>query len=157
MLKMFLVTVLAIILLFVMVVILLFAMIDSIMKPSKDEVVRIASPNNKIDAVLVETNGGATTSYGYEIYVIKRGKKTSGKPPVYLYGTARNENAYGANLRWGSDNLLVIEYLSTRFSKVRKSVIKVNGQRVLISIREGVSDPSAPSGGMLYNIQSKKL
>src|SRR3989339_512297 len=103
MLKMFLVTVLAIILLFVMVVILLFVMIDYMMKPSKDEVVRIASPNNKLDAVLVETNGGATTSYGYEIYVIKRGKKTSGKPPVYLYGTARNENAYGANLRWGSD------------------------------------------------------
>jgi hypothetical protein len=30
---------------------------------SKDEVARVSSPNGQIDAVLVETNGGATTSF----------------------------------------------------------------------------------------------
>jgi hypothetical protein len=34
-------------------------------EPSKDEVARNTSPTGKVDAVLLETNGGATTSFGY--------------------------------------------------------------------------------------------
>ncbi len=30
----------------------------------RDEVARVASPSGKVDAVVVETNGGATTSFG---------------------------------------------------------------------------------------------
>ncbi|MBL8397465.1 MAG: hypothetical protein JNL84_04855 [Candidatus Accumulibacter sp.] len=36
-------------------------------EPSKDEVARVVSPSGNIDAVLFETNGGATTSFGYEV------------------------------------------------------------------------------------------
>jgi hypothetical protein len=34
-----------------------------------DEVARATNPSGKVDAVLVERNGGATTSFGYNIYV----------------------------------------------------------------------------------------
>ena len=32
---------------------------------SRDEVARVASPYGGVEAVLIETNGGATTSFGY--------------------------------------------------------------------------------------------
>lgn len=67
-------------------------------EPSKDEVARVVSPSGKVDAVLVEINGGATTSFGYEVYVVERGAQPSGSPTVSLYGAVRNQHAYGANL-----------------------------------------------------------
>jgi hypothetical protein len=37
---------------------------------SRDEVARVASPDGRVEAVLIETNGGATTSFGYEVHVV---------------------------------------------------------------------------------------
>ena len=72
-------------------------------EPSKDEVARVVSPSGNIDAVLFETNGGATISFGYEVYVVEHGTQPSGSPVVLLYGAARNQHAYGANLSWPSN------------------------------------------------------
>jgi hypothetical protein len=33
---------------------------------------------------------------------------------AWLYGAGRNEDAYGANLKWTNDHELVIEYLKAR-------------------------------------------
>ena len=40
---------------------------------SRDEVAVVASPDRPLEAVLIETNGGATTSFGYEIWVREKG------------------------------------------------------------------------------------
>ena len=40
---------------------------------SKDEVARSAAPSGDVDGIIVETNGGATTSFGYEVHVVERG------------------------------------------------------------------------------------
>ena len=40
-----------------------------------DEVSRVSSPDGKVDAVLVETNGGATTSFGYRVFIATPGEK----------------------------------------------------------------------------------
>jgi len=69
---------------------------------SFDEVARVSNSNATVDAVLVETNGGATTSFGYEVLILPHGQqpKRSDHAVVSLYGAGRNDHAYGANLRW---------------------------------------------------------
>jgi hypothetical protein len=73
---------------------------------SHDEVARTWSPNGQVAAILFEENGGATTSFGYEVEL--GSKNGSGQKLVaQLYGAQRNEDAYGANLRWKTTTLLL--------------------------------------------------
>ena len=125
-------------------------------EPSKDEVARVVSPTGKIDAVLFETNGGATTSFGYEIYVVEHGAQPAGSPAISLYGAVRNEHAYGANLRWASPDSVAVEFLSAKSTKIKQQAQSIGTQSVHFSIHEGVIDNSAPSGGMLYNLRGRK-
>ena len=122
-------------------------------EPSKDEVARVASPSGIVDAVLFETNGGATTSFGYEVYVVEHGAKPSGSPAVSLYGAVRNEHAYGANLVWPSSDSLAVEYLSAKSAKLNTHTQSVGTQAIRFVLREGIADNTAPSGGMLYNLR----
>jgi hypothetical protein len=124
-------------------------------KPSDDEVARLASPSGYIDAVLVETNGGATTSFGYEVYVVKHGAKPSGTSAVSLYRALRNPQAYGANISWSSPNSLTVEYLSAQIAQVNTQTQSVGTTTVQFVLREGVTDNAAPPGGMLYNLQGR--
>jgi hypothetical protein len=41
---------------------------------SHDEVGRVSSPDRAVDAILVESNGGAITSFWYDIYLVPHGK-----------------------------------------------------------------------------------
>lgn len=125
-------------------------------EPSKDEVVRVKSPSGKVEAILIETNGGATTSFGYEVYVVECGAKPSSSPAVSLYGAVRNQNAYGANLVWSSSDSLVVEYLSVKSAKLNTRNQSVQTQAIHFTLREGVFDNSAPSGGMLYNLRRRQ-
>jgi hypothetical protein len=120
---------------------------------SKDEVARAISPTGKVDAVLLETNGGATTSFGYEIYTVEHRAQPSGSPAVSLYGAIRSQHAYGANLKWTSPDSVAVEFLSAKSAKIEKPVVSVGTQTVHLVIHEGVLDNAAPSGGMLYNLR----
>lgn len=119
---------------------------------SRDEVARVGSPDGRVDAVLVETNGGATTSFGYEIHVVEKGKSYR-EAVATLYGALRNDNAYGANLRWRTDSELMVEYQQARAEALEKSTVRVAGRDIRIVHRPGVSDSNAPAGGMLYNLE----
>ena len=119
---------------------------------SRDEVARVPSPDGRVDAVLMETNGGATTSFGYEVHVVEKGGPASDQV-ASLYGAGRNENAYGANLKWISGNELVVEYLDARDQTLERASVSVAGRAIKVSLRSGVSDPTAPAGGMLYNLE----
>jgi hypothetical protein len=110
------------------------------------------SPDGRVEAVLMETNGGATTSFGYEVHVVEKGRPASDQV-ARLYGAVRNENAYGANLKWISDNELVVEYLEARDQTLGLASVSVAGRAIKVSLRSGVSDPTAPAGGMLYNLE----
>jgi hypothetical protein len=118
----------------------------------RDEVARMPSPDGRVEAVLMETNGGATTSFGYEVHVVEKGRPASDQV-ARLYGAVRNENAYGANLKWISDNELVVEYLEARDQTLGRASVSVAGRAIKVSLRSGVSDPTAPAGGMLYNLE----
>jgi hypothetical protein len=120
----------------------------------RDEVARATSPSGKIDAVLVETNGGATTSFGYEVFVVPaQGSTWLHKRVAFLYAAARSEQAYGVNLKWAGPVDLTIEYLQARQEDLLLPNIAVAGEQVRVSLRSGVNDPKAPPGGMLYNLQ----
>jgi len=120
---------------------------------SRDEVARSHSPAGGVDAVLMETNGGATTSFGYEVYLVPAGEAARrGTRVASLYAAMRNENAYGANLRWADANTLVVEYLQARSAELTRRHLRIGGRRVRTILRAGVRDPNAPGGGMLYNL-----
>ena len=106
---------------------------------SKDEVARVVSPSGKVDAVLLETNGGATTSFGYEVYVVERGAEPIGEPAVFLYGAIRNQSAYGVNLKWESQKLSITSLLSWVIRSPGMSpswpYILITGQIKVISVK----------------------
>ena len=124
---------------------------------SRDEVARVTSPSGRIDAVLAETNGGATTSFGYKILLVPTGGKFSdGVEVASLYGATRNESAYGANLKWDGAQKLIVEYFKAKSEPSIKDTATVAEEQVQVSLRSGVKDPTAPAGGMLYNLEQRK-
>lgn len=123
---------------------------------SEDEVARVRAPNGRLDAVLLERNAGATTSFGYKVYVVPAGATARGTEAAFLYGAVRNSNAYGANLHWLSGDHLGIEYLQTKTGELKQPKVTTrDGSFVFVSLQPGVTDPSAPAGGMLYNLRGK--
>src|SRR5882672_11460937 len=133
---------------------LLFIMTACLSFPvSHDEVSRVPSNVGGLDAVLVETNGGATTSFGYLVYVVPHGTKPSERTEVaMLYGAVRNDQAYGANLKWEGSQLAV-EYRDARQAELRRPTVTIGSRTVTIVFRSGVTDSSAPAAGMLFNLE----
>jgi len=121
---------------------------------SSYEVERVAAPNGKVEAILTETNGGATTSFGYEVSIGSKATKSS-QTVASLYGAVRNTNAYGVNLSWAGNHLLRVEYLRAEAVHNVLNTVDVNGQQIEVKLQSGVEDPSAPPGGMQYNLQRR--
>ena len=123
---------------------------------SSDEVARTSEPAGRLDAVVVERNGGATTSFGYEVYVVPRGQRPyAGTLVADFYGAVRNESAYGVNARWAAGPQLVIEYLTAQMAALRHAETTIAGTSVQVVLRDSVRDSSAPPGGMLYNLRGR--
>jgi hypothetical protein len=137
-------------LVFCLVIALLYYVVFS---PSRDEVARIASPSGDLIATVVEINGGATTSFDYEVRIARTGLSLGSSKVASLYGAVRSESAYGVNLRWASNNILHIEYLDAQSAHLVPPGFLA--PTVQIIFMPGVSDPLAPSGGMLYNLQGR--
>lgn len=120
---------------------------------SHDEVIRLTSPGSPpLDALLIEVNGGATSTFKYDLFVVPKGSAASGEPVATLVGATRSEQAYGANLRWRGPAHLRVEYLQAR-SVRGGGAIEVNGQSIELELVSGVTDRSAPAGGMEYNLR----
>jgi hypothetical protein len=119
---------------------------------SRDEVARVWSPTGQVSAALFEENGGATTSFRYEVEL---GSKDGSERKVVarLYGATRNAGAYGANLRWENNTTLVIECLKTKAPATISSPINIGGQNVTSILHMGIVDKEAPAGGMEFNLR----
>lgn len=127
---------------------------------SFDEVARVSSPDGRAEAILVETDGGATTSFGYFVFVVPKGVELEKNDDKYivaqLYGASRNSSAYGANLSWPSRDRLRIEYLSARSTEVLEPNINFAGYDVTVELVSGIENPSAPPGGMIQHHIGKR-
>ena len=140
----------------VLVVIICAALLVYIVfRPGRNEVVRMESPDHAIVATLMEINGGATTSFGYDARLSENHPTSSGKRVAYLYGAVRSRNAYGANLRWTSESELNIEYLSAQHVDLEKGDTRIGSRIVHISLKPQVLDKAAPAGGMRYNLERR--
>lgn len=123
---------------------------------SEDEVARVLSPSGKVEAVLVETNGGATTSFGYRIFLVTKGQKwNKGVEVAFLYGAGRNDRAYGVNLKWSTAENLRVEYFKAKQADLLKKLVEIADQNITIELQDGIKDENAPAGGMLYNLQKQ--
>lgn len=123
----------------------------------RDEVARVASPSSQVEAVLVETDGDATTSFGYQVYLVPAGKTyEQGTQVASLCGAIRSARAYGANLKWDGPRWLAVEYQEAKSAKLLQDVATVDGERVEVMLRNGVTDEDAPPGGMLFNLRKQQ-
>jgi hypothetical protein len=116
---------------------------------SRDEVGVVRSPDGRMVARLFETNGGATTDFGYLVTLSASGSKT-GIDVGSLYGAVRSDCAYGVNLRWRGPQQLVIEYLTAKSAHLNNATMR--GRPVTVVARTGMKDETAPCGGMAYNL-----
>ena len=133
------------------------ALLASCSSASWDEVAREESPSGSIDAVLFETNGGATTSFGYLVYLVPHGQRPHRRGEVaMLYGATRNEHAYGASLHWDAPQLLIVEYFRAQRAELRHpEMVVVGADTVDVGFRAGVADTLAQPGGMLHNLKPR--
>jgi len=129
----------------------------SSLEEGKVEVARSTSPNEKLDAVLIETNGGATTSFGYEVHVVPKGSAVQDSKAAYLYGATRNDHAYGVNLRWKEQGeVLVAEYLQAERVALIMPTVSLEKEKIRVVLQAGVVDNNAPVGGMEYNMRGRR-
>lgn len=113
----------------------------------------MTSPDHRVDAVLLEDNGGATVSFGYSIYLVPiRGEVHVEDKVAYLYAAGRSEHAYGVNLKWQGSETLRIEFLKARRRLYLCHQAQVAGNSIRILLVDGINDPTAPQGGMLDNV-----
>jgi hypothetical protein len=121
---------------------------------SKDRVQSVVSPDGRIEAVVYEINGGATTSFGYEVDLQKVGDSKATNV-AKLYGALQNEGAYGVSLKWPQADSLHIQYLRAKSIASSRPSATIDGQQVIVSLDAGINDPSAPGGRMLHKSQKK--
>jgi hypothetical protein len=115
-------------------------------KGTVEVVERVASPDSSREAVVVETNAGAMTSFGYFVYVVPRGRRPSSEWLVgQLYAAYRNDSAAGVNVRWSGPNELHLEYLG---AKAVTLVSPTRSSGLLVRLDSGKVDMNAPGGGM---------
>jgi hypothetical protein len=122
--------------------------------PSSVQVASAKSPNGHVEAIVAETNGGATVDFGYEISVRS---SPSGAPTrvASLYGAIRSEQAYGVNLVWVGERTLEIQYLRAKSAKLERGAVTLDGQSFAVRLKPGLLDASAPAGGMEYSSTHK--
>ena len=73
------------------------------------ELLRISSPDAKVDAVLMRGDCGATTPYSYGVYIIPKGEKIK---KSYLIFSA--DHVEGESVQWIAPKLLEIKYRQAR-------------------------------------------
>lgn len=117
-------------------------------EPSIDAGAWASAPDGRTHAILFETNGGATTSYGYEVKLHTADHKTPDVLAARLYDAGRSDCAYGVNLRWRGPTTIALEFPSAKDVQVSPSAI-VGGRRIDVAAQAGINDDAAPCGGMV--------
>jgi hypothetical protein len=79
------------------------------MSEAQTEVSRLTSPDSHVDAILVEVNAGATTSYYYEVYIAPRGQKPGASKDAVLVIVAAGD-LRDLVMTWRQPKLVQISY-----------------------------------------------
>jgi hypothetical protein len=117
---------------------------------SRVVVTQVDSPDGSLVASVTETNGGATTDFGYEVDIARNWPLRWSHSVAGFYGAGRSDCAYGVNVRWIGNNTLLISYKDARSADADKAAYLL-GRTVRVITKAGVNDPAAPCGGMEYS------
>ncbi len=84
-----------------------------------EETARVTSLDGVVDAVLVEGNAGATTSYSYTLFIVPRGTKFEEKSLLFEYDRAAFSADHQIDLQlvWSKPKFLEIRYEKARIFK----------------------------------------
>lgn len=126
---------------------------------SRDEVARVRSPSGDLDAVVYEINGGATTSFGHDVYIVPAKRSIFwGIRAAHFYRASRNERASGVNVVWSSPDILMVRYLEANSAVLESDrALRVAGRAVFVGLEGGVNDPKACPGGMLHDLMMSNI
>jgi hypothetical protein len=106
------------------------------------EIARAVSPDGRVDAVVIETNGGATTSYAYDVCIAPHGEHCDRSDSVAnLYASRHGNDDYGVDTRWQGNSLLRVEFGSADYSRLLEPGVRVAGREVRVELQSGVWDP----------------
>ena len=85
-------------------------------EPSYEEIGRVKSPDGVVDAVLVRSNGGATTSFGYSVFLVPVGTRFDQGAPVFQpdYALFVADHQVDLELVWKEPKFLEIRYAKAR-------------------------------------------
>lgn len=110
-----------------------------------DEIIaRVDSPSGRFAAVVHQTNGGATTEFGY--YVVVRRLGVGWYPGTRSFFVAdsavRADCEEGLDLRWRGDGNLAIGFSSaTRFSRDYPHTISIDNREIVVALLPGATEP----------------
>jgi len=126
---------------------LLLTSCDIIGDVSHEERAWAASPDGRTHAILIETNGGATTAFGYLVEL--HPSDHQGEEPIRVADFYRVDShcEYGLNMRWKDANTLVLGIGSASQMHVKGSV-SVGGKPIRVVVQTGVNDTADPCRGM---------
>lgn len=127
---------------------LMLSLMACAMEPPRNEVARTNSPDGQTSAVLFETNGGATTSYGYLVELSDLSDQDQTPTLVgKLYGAVRSDCAYGVDVGWKDAKTLTLTVESAEQINVPEQV-SIGRKLIRVIVRTGIKNNAAPCGGM---------
>lgn len=100
---------------------------------SQKEISRKSSPDNIVDALVVQENCGATTSYSYKVYIVPNGEKPSNN---FVFLSDKTDKL---EVSWLSSKSLSITYAKARIFEYRNfwQSRKIDNSNYIVSIYEG--------------------
>lgn len=75
----------------------------------RTEIMRVGSSDSVVEAVVVRTNAGATTDFGYEVFVVKAGNVPESSKELFKADQVEELDVF-----WQSSKLLIIRYREAR-------------------------------------------
>jgi hypothetical protein len=111
---------------------------------SNEEIARVRSPSNDLDAVVLETNGGATTAFGYRVHVVPAGRSAFwGAQVAYVESAATCAGARGVAPRWTTADQLDLEYRAARSAHLGSPSLAMKGRMLTVRLAPD-TDAGAP-------------
>jgi len=115
---------------------------------SSEERAWTASPDGQTHAILIETNGGATTAYGYLVEL--HPSDHQGEKPVRaakLYRVA-SDCEFGPAIHWRDADTLTVGFETAQQIQVNEEVT-VGRKKIHVIVDRTLGDPAKPCKGMI--------
>jgi hypothetical protein len=107
----------------------------------REEVALARSPSGRVDAFVMEKDGGGTPSFDDDVYLAQAKEPWKERIRVASVYGAGTPCSRGVRLRWASVDTLLVEYLDACSAIVVNEDAGVGGDTVHVVLRGGVGDP----------------